>query len=445
MAASAASSSTRDIGSAAPPALRATHWEHDVYDRDALPVRVLQFGTGMLLRALVTHAIDAANRAGRHAGRVAVVQSTAHGVGASLAAQDGLFTVLERGTIRGEHIDRATLVGAIGPVLAATTEWPAIEALATSTALRAIVSNVTEAGFHLPATDLERLGRREWPASFPARLALLLAARARRLGNAAPILVVIPTELVEDNGARLAAMVHAALAPLDPSGQLDGWVRAHVRFMSSLVDRITTGDPPASERASIADRLGYEDAVLTVTEPYTLWAIEGDPSLLREVLPVDRPDAVVFAPDIRPLRDRKLRLLNGLHSAMAPIALLAGLHTVRDATQHPVIGAFMRRLLFEELAPLAPIDSAEATAFAHAVLDRFANPWLEHAWQVIAGDQWAKTRYRVVPSLRDAATSDRTIPLLATAIGALLHWTVLHPSPTDEMASMAATFRAGTS
>lgn len=425
----------------AAPLLDRSCWTAAHYDRDALPVRVLQFGTGMLLRALVTAAIDVANQAGRRAGRVAIVQSTTSGLADTLAQQDGLYTVVERGLIDGRVHDDARLIGAVGPLLVADTQWDEIETIAGSATLRVVVSNVTEAGFVLPATDLERLRAGARPAHLPARLAQLLAVRARRLGDGAPMLVVIPTELVDDNGAHLRRMLAEAYAAIDPSGRLADWATRHVLVAASLVDRITTGAPAVSERERLEQRLGYRDAALTVTEPYALWAIEGEPASLRDALPIDEGDRIVFAHDIRPWRDRKLRLLNGLHTAMAPVALLAGIDTVADAVAHPVVGPFMHRLLFDELVALAPIAHADAVAFAHQVWDRFANPWLAHPWRTIAGHQVAKVRHRLAPAMDAAERHARPTPHLWVAVGAFVSWALQHASPDADLRRLAEHLR----
>lgn len=68
------------------PPLSAAHWSADCYPRAELPERVLMFGTGMLLRALVADAIDAANRSGAFNGRIVAVQSTPRGKAAALNA-----------------------------------------------------------------------------------------------------------------------------------------------------------------------------------------------------------------------------------------------------------------------------------------------------------------------------------------------------------------------
>jgi tagaturonate reductase len=368
------------------PALSRAHWPPDAYRREELPERVLQFGTGMLLRSLCAASVDAANRAGAFNGRIVVVQSTPQGNAHAMNAQSGLFTLVERGRDGGKPVERSRLIGAISRALVADTEWDAVQQVVAQPELQVIVSNVTEAGFQLDA-------------GFPARLTAALRARFERLRDGPP-LFVIPTELVPDNGPRLAAMVDelAGRAQGDRADEFRRWLSSHVRFCSSLVDRITTGAPPADQREGLETALGYTDALLTVTEPYTFWAIEGDPRALRAAFPIDVfPEEVVFAPDIGFYEERKLRLLNATHTAMAPLATLAGVRTVREAVDHPRLGAFLRRVLFDEIIPATDLPPEAAEAFARSVVERFRNPWLDHEWRVILNNQETKMRIRVVP------------------------------------------------
>ena len=389
------------------PRLVARHWPAGAYPRADLPERVLQFGTGMLLRALSAAAVDAANRQRRGAGRIVVVQSTPSGVASALNSQDGLFTLVERGLEHGAPIDRARLVGSISRALVADTEWDAVRAVVARPELQVIVSNVTEAGFNRASP-------------FPVRLADLLHARFAALPDGPP-LFVIPTELVPENGARLAEMV-AEVAGRSTDQAFHSWVSRSVRFCSSLVDRITTAPSPDT-RAALEAPLGYSDALLTLTEPYSLWAIEGDPTELSAVFPVDAVPGVVFAPDIAFYRQRKLRLLNGAHTAMAPLAILSGVATVRETVEHPILGAFLQRLLFDEIVPGAGLPADPAREFARTVLDRFRNPWLEHRWDVIATNQTPKLRVRVLPSvLGFLASCHRVPPCLALACAASLRY-----------------------
>src|SRR2546426_565807 len=305
------------------PRLSAAHWPTGAYRREDLPERVLQFGTGMLLRALCATFVDAANTAGTFSGRSVVIQSTPHGQARALNAQDGLFTLVERGLEHGAPVERTRLIGAISRALIADAEWPAVRDPVARPELQVIVSNVTEAGF--------RPG-----AGLPARLTDLLYTRFVRLREGPPVFV-IPTELVDENGPRLAAMVHHLADGREHRTKFREWLGARVRFCSSLVDRITTGMPAAHVRATLEQQLGYSDALLTVTEPHALWAIEADPAELRATFAIDAtPDSVIIAPDIGFYRERKLRLLNGTHTATAPLGLALGLAAyLQWARSHP--------------------------------------------------------------------------------------------------------------
>ena len=388
------------------------HWATSAYARTELPERALQFGTGMLLRAVSAAAVDAANRAGALPGRSVVVQSTPYGCAGAMNAQAGLFTLVERGLERGRPVERTRLVGSLSRALVADLEWAAVRDVVTRPELRVIVSNVTEAGFRLEA-------------AFPARLVDLLHARFERLPDG-PAVFVIPTELVPDNGPRLAEMVDHLAAKRDRGAAFRDWLSGRVRFCSSLVDRITTGAPESGARAELESRLGYRDALLTVTEPHCLWAIQADPDALRQAFPIEAPPAVIVAPDIGFYSERKLKLLNGAHTVLAPLALLAGVATVREAAEHPRLGPFLRQILFEEIVPATdlPLDAAES--FARTVVDRFRNPWLEHRWQVIATNQTAKLRLRVVPSIVGFTAKRGRVPQ-GLALGCAAYLRVMRP------------------
>lgn len=385
------------------PSLTRAQWPANGYARDQLPERVLQFGSGMLLRALCDAAIDAAE-----AGRIVVVHSTAEGASraAALNAQDGLFTLVERG-LSGERI---RLIGAISRALTDVAASPSIQV---------IISNVSEAGFRIDAP-------------FPARLTDALHARFTHAPKGPPVFV-IPTELVPDNGPRLAAMVQQLAEKYSPAFRK--WLEARVRFCSSLVDRIVTAPPP-DQHAQLEAQLGYRDALLTVAEPYAFWAIEADPAELRAVFPIESA-TVVFAPDISFYRERKLRLLNALHTATAPLAILAGVRTVREASAHPLLGPFQKRLLFEEIIPATDLPDGEARAFAHQVLERFANPWLEHEYRVIATNQEEKFRIRVAPLIARSPAA----PCLALAAAAHRAFTRSPNATTNWMEVLTETLR----
>ena len=354
------------------------------YDRSGLPERVLMFGTGMLLRSLVAASVDSANRAGVFRGGIVALQSASstHDRADELNRASGRFSLIERGLDDGILIERGRVIGSITRALKLGRDQQAILELVAQPELQVIVSNTSEAGF---------------PA-LAAELAPLLRHRFARLPEAPPLLI-IPTELIPDNGAMLRRAVEQ-LVPLPPS----------VHFCASLVDRITTAE-----------------GLLTIAEPYALWAIEGDPDLLGDTFPIADGKRVVFAPDISYYRERKLTLLNGAHTALAPLAIAAGIRTVHEATEHPVVGRFFQRLLFEELVPGSGLDQGDAREYAAQVWERFRNPLLEHEWRVIATNQAEKLAHRVLPVVRRYQARGRLpegLALCLAAAGQRNHWSV---------------------
>ncbi|PAP75390.1 tagaturonate reductase [Rubrivirga marina] len=381
----------------------------------ARPERVLQFGTGAFLRGFADPFVAEANASGAFDGRVVMVGSTGSGRAAALGAQDGLYTLCVRGLRDGEPVDETHLVTSVSRALAASADWDAVLALARSPELRLVVSNTTEIGITDDPDDRPDL---DPPRSFPGKLAAALAARAEAHGYDGGGLVVLPCELIEGNGDRLREIVEAHAERWELGDAFRDWLDREVTFCNTLVDRIVPGNPDDAD--ALFERLGYTDDLLTVTEPYRLWAIEGDDAL-ADRLPLVGLDGVVVADDLTPYRERKVRILNGGHTATVPAAILCGLDTVSEALDDETVGTFVRRAILDEIVPSLRIDPTMAETFAHAVIDRFANPFVAHALRDITFQQTAKLGVRVAPSIREyVETHGEAPPLLCFGVAALL-------------------------
>ena len=367
----------------------------------ALPERVLQFGTGALLRGLVDDVVDRANRAGIFNGRVVVVKSTAQGDVGAFARQDNLYTLCVRGLDGGATVDETVVNGAISRVLSAAQDWRAVLECAASPALQLVVSNTTEVGITLEPDDVARTP----PASFPGKLLAFLWERYQRLGGGAESgLAVIPTELLPGNGDKLKGIVLELARQNHLPEPFLGWVGSANDFCNSLVDRIVPGRPSPADAAALRARLGYDDELLIVAEVYRLWAIETRSARTRAILSFGQADSgVVVAPDIEKFRELKLRLLNGSHSLTCGLAVLAGFTTVKEAMRDPAFAAFIGRLMQDEIVPAISgtvVLAEEARQFAANVLDRYRNPFLEHQWLSITLQYTNKMRVRTVPVLQ---------------------------------------------
>ena len=361
------------------------------------PERVLQFGTGVLLRGLCEAVIHQSNTDGTFAGRVLVVKSTGGGDADAFARQDGLYTHVIRGLENGQAVERFTINAALSRVLSAATDWDEILRSAESPAIQTVLSNTTEVGLQRP--EHEDLTAHP-PVSFPGKLLAWLHHRWQHFGGSAESgVVVVPTELVPDNGRVLQTLVEELAAGLEPAF-LD-WLGRHNRFCSSLVDRIVPGKPTPAQQAEFDRKLGYQDDLTVISEPYLLWAIEGDDTVRQRLGFTGGHAGVIVSADIELFRELKLRLLNGTHTLLCGLAFLSGHDTVRQAMNDPLLADFTRKLLFQELIPGMPypVETPQAEAFARQVLDRFANPFLEHSLLSITLNYTAKMQMRNLPLL----------------------------------------------
>ncbi len=372
--------------------------EARVVDRMAdLKEKILQFGSGRFLRTFVGDFVDNANRREIFNGRIVVVQSTSHDTVQLLRRQDGLYTIWLEGLDSGRPVERHRVVSAVSRALAADRDWAGILAVARSEDLELIVSNTTEVGIAFDGED-QRDARP--PRSFPGKLAALLYERYRHFsGSPGAGLTIIPCELITDNGLRLREIVLRLARRWGLEPGFSEWLEESNRFSNSLVDRIVTGRPAAGRIEQYWSRLGYRDELLSVGEPYALWAIEGDLSL-REFLafPGDQKEVIV-EPDITPYRERKIRILNGAHTTSAAPAFLSGCDSILQMMEDSRLSAFVEALMRREIAPGLDLDALATEDFVDQVLDRFRNPFLRHRLLDITFQSTSKMRLRVLPSI----------------------------------------------
>jgi tagaturonate reductase len=359
-----------------------------------LPERAVQFGTGAFLRGFVDDFLHRANEQGLFGGRVVAIGSTGSTRDGALRAQDGLYTLAVEGIERGQPVQETRIVSSLSRALSAVDDWPAVLAVARAPMLQFVFSNTTEVGI---ATHPDDRADDAPPRSYPAKLTRFLFERAREFAfdpEYAPI--VLPCELIENNGDRLRELVLQLVERWSLDTRFREWLDA-VTFCNTLVDRIVPGAPRADDARRFADVLGYDDALITTCEPYRLFAIQGD-DRLRERLGWSAADiAIVIAADVTPFRERKVRLLNGAHTILVSAALGLGCETVREAVMHPALGRFVRQAMFDEIVPTLDVD--DAAEFAEAVLDRFRNPFIRHALVDITLQATMKMRVRVIPSI----------------------------------------------
>lgn len=365
-----------------------------------LPIRVLQFGEGNFLRGFVDWMIHRLNTSGRFGGGVLVVQPIAQGLAGRLNEQDGLYTLLLRGVHEGRTVDHRELVSSVIRGLNPYEQFDEYLAAARLPTLRFVVSNTTEAGIVFRPED--RLEDRP-PASFPGKLTRLLWERYSACGGPrAAGLAIVPCELIERNGDVLREAVMRTAANWNLPAEFVEWLRSANEFANTLVDRIVTGYP-RDDAAAIQAELGYEDGLLVAGEPFHLWVIEASPAVAREWPFHEVGLNVVYTDNLKPYRDRKVRILNGAHTMTALAAYLMGLETVGQCMADERVRSFMHRGLHEEIIPTLDLPSEDLESFASAVVERFGNPHVRHELYSITLNSTSKFKARLVPSIVEYA------------------------------------------
>ncbi|MGD1843489.1 MAG: tagaturonate reductase [Thermonemataceae bacterium] len=370
------------------------------------PEKVLQFGTGVLLRGLPDYFIDQANKKGHFKGRILVVKSTS-GDTQSFDQQDGLYTLVVRGLEEGIATEKYIVNSAISRVLSAQQAWKEIIASASNEVLQVVISNTTEVGIQYVEEDIFQTP----PTSYPAKLTAWLYARYQHFKNDSPHTVIIPTELIPNNAGQLQSFVKKHSTRHQLGEDFGKWLDEIVTFCGSLVDRIVTGLPETQEAEEMYKKLGFEDKLLAVTEPYKLWAIEGSDKV-KEILTfaLEQPD-IIITPDITYYRERKLRILNGSHTISVPLGFISGLDTVLDCMKDEQMSRFFTEVIHQEIVPTIPqADLTDLSAFADDILNRYRNPYLVHKLINITLQSTSKMRMRNVPTLLRYVAKEGKIP-----------------------------------
>jgi tagaturonate reductase len=379
---------------------------------DQLPEKVLQFGTGVLLRGLPDYFIDKANQQNVFNGRIVVVKSTDKGGVDEFANQDSLYTLHVKGIENRIEVQKSKIISSISRVLTANQDWAEILDVATKEELEILISNTTEVGITLDLSD--DLKARP-PHSFPAKLTALLYKRFLHFrGDVSKGLVILPTELISDNGTKLKDIIIELSRFHNLGEDFINWINQANHICNTLVDRIVPGKLSKEDQKQEEVQLGYADDLAILVEPFRLWAIESTSDKVKSVLSFASVDkGMVIVPDIGKLKELKLRLLNGSHTFSCALALLCGFSTVKEAMGNQYFVLYLDHLIQQEIIPAITgeeISVAEAKGFAGHVIDRFSNPFLDHEWKSISFNYTSKLQMRTVALIENYTRKQQKTP-----------------------------------
>lgn len=371
------------------------------------PIKILQFGEGNFLRAFVDYMVDVANEKGVFDGNILMVKPIEYGNLDMIKKQDNRYTLSMRGLEDGEAVVRNRVITSVADTLSVYDDYEGYLALAGIDTLRFVVSNTTEAGIVYEDGDL--FGDKP-PKTFPAKMTRLLFERYKAFGGDPDKgLIMLPVELIDDNGTKLkeCVMGYSRLWALEEA--FINWMEEACVFCNTLVDRIVTGFP-AGEAQQIWGELGYEDQLLVTSETFALWVIESDRDISKE-FPLDRAGMpVIFTDNHKPYKQRKVRILNGAHTSFVLASYLKGNDYVLESMKDPAIRHFLEAVVYEEVIPTLTLPVDELKGFAHSVIERFENPFIKHALLAISLNSVSKWRARCLPSFLGYYEKFNTLP-----------------------------------
>lgn len=371
------------------------------------PVKVLQFGEGNFLRAFVDYMIDIANEQGKFNGDIVLVKPIEFGNLDRFHDQESQYTVQLRGIVDGEPQKISRIVTSVTDVVDACGEYEKYAAFAKLDSLRFIVSNTTEAGIVYDDTDRLELNP---PKTYPGKLTKFLYERYTHFqGDPEKGLVMLPVELIDDNGIHLKECVHKLAKLWNLEEGFTKWLDDACIFTSTLVDRIVTGYPK-DEADELCREFGYQDNLIVTGEPFALWVIESAKDISKEFPLPDAGLPVIFTDDQKPYKQRKVRILNGAHTSFVLASYLCGNDIVLESMQDRLILDFMKAVIFDEVIPTLTLPKKDLTEFAEAVITRFCNPYVKHALLAISLNSVSKWRARCMPSFLGYIQQETKLP-----------------------------------
>jgi len=383
---------------------------------EKLPEKIVQFGEGNFLRAFVDYMFDEINAQGLFKGSITLIQPIPGGdfLRNVLNEQEGLYTLIARGRENGEKVTDKRLITCVNRCINPYVDLNTYNECARNPELRFVVSNTTEAGISWKEENMVSDVPQD---SFPAKVCNFLYVRFKEFSGALDKgLVFIPCELIDDNGKTLKKFVLKHAENWKLGNEFIEWVEKACIFTSTLVDRIVTGYP-RDEAEALCEEFGYKDNAIDTSEIFHTWVIEG-PSELEKELPFPKAGLkVIFTPDVKPYKKRKVRILNGAHTCSVLGAFLTGKNTVGELMDDKLFYKYLENALNNEIIPT--IQSEELTyddlkGFADAVFDRFQNPFIKHKLLDISLNSTSKFKARVLSTITEYIAQKKELPKILT-------------------------------
>lgn len=360
-------------------------------------IKIAQFGEGNFLRTFVDYYFDVLNNeSGKRDFGVTIIKPIPLGSLDKFYAQNNKYNIVLRGVADGKASEKVYKVNSLDGVIDPFNEIEKFYALAVDPELKIVVSNTTEAGICFNGDDdicgFEKI-------TYPAKLTKFLLERFKAGLSG---VYMMPVELIDNNATELYNCVKKYVKLWNLSADFEKWIDGECYFLNTLVDRIVSGHPKTEEdKKHIEEVIGYKDELVSIGEPFGLWAVENKGDIKNVIKEDTHGIDVVITDNIGYYKKRKVRVLNGSHTNLVPVGLWLGEITVYDCMKNERLNKFLSDTLTNEIIPFVSDDIAATTKFADSVKERFLNPYLNHELISISLNSISKWRARDLPSFKN--------------------------------------------
>jgi fructuronate reductase len=373
------------------------------YQRDSVVPGIVHIGVGAFHRAHQAVYLDDCLAAGEASWGIIGASLRHAETRDKLAPQDSLYTV----AVQDPAGERLRVIGSVLSIIVAPEDPTALVTAMAASTIRIVTLTVTEKAYLRDRSGNLDLAHPDIAHDLaePARPrtvhGFIAAALERRRRAGTPPFAVLCCDNLPSNGETVRRLLLRFAQASDRD--LARHVEHDVAFPSTMVDRIVPATT-AEDGERISAALGVHDAWPVKAEPFMQWVVE-------ENFPLGRPrwekQGVTMAADVRPFEEMKLRLLNGAHSGIAYLGLLAGMSTVSEAFADTAIRGFVHRLWAEAISTLAVETGFDLATYTRALSERFSNAALVHRTAQIAVDGSQKMPQRILATAREQILRER--------------------------------------
>lgn len=367
-------------------------------------IKVVQFGEGNFLRTFVDAYFDNLNKNTDKEYEVHIIQPIPFGSLDNFKKQNNRYHIVLRGTVDNKDVEDVYEINSVKEVFSPFTNLDRYFELARDLELKIIVSNTTEAGICFnPNDNINDFSH----ITYPAKLTLFLLERYKA---GLPGLYILPVELIDNNANELSRCVNEYIKLWCLPDDFKKWNDENNYYCNTLVDRVVSGYPrDINLKKHLWELIGEEDELVSIGEPFGLWAIENKGEISNYLLEGKHNIDVVLTNDIGYYKKRKVRILNGSHTNMVPLSLWLGKETVYDSMNDVKIRKFIDESLLE-IIPYVSKDIKSTKNYADSVISRFLNPFINHQLTSIALNSVSKWKARDLPTLLDYFNDKNELP-----------------------------------